>query len=101
MYRLHKRSHRYDVNMAAHTAKLAKRMVTIMKPYRFDDGNSVAVSFLGQFKRADDSNGLSEDVAMWILPYVMAKSPIAFVTILLNPRKEVNSPAIACQKIEG
>lgn len=41
---------------------LAKRMGTIMKFYRFDDNDPVTtLTFLEQFKRARDSNGVLED----------------------------------------
>lgn len=64
-YRLHDKSPSYDGKKAARTAKLAQRMETITKPYKFDDADPVTVlSFLGKFKRACDSNGVSEWVAM-------------------------------------
>lgn len=61
--------------MAARTAKLAKRMETIRQPYVFDDRNPVAIlSFLGQFKKACDSNGVSKDASMWLLQFYLSKA---------------------------
>lgn len=77
-YQLHDRSLSYDGKKAARTAKLAKRMDTIVKPYKFDDDDPItALAFLGQLKRACDSNGVSEGVAMWLLSFFNANSPVA------------------------
>lgn len=64
-YWLHNRFLNYKGKTEARTAKLAKHMETIMKPYRFENGNPVTVLlFLRQFKRACDSNGVSESATM-------------------------------------
>lgn len=63
-YHLYICSLRYDGKIAARTAKLAKRMEMIMKSYKFEDSDSVMIlSFLGQFRRACDSDEISESVA--------------------------------------
>lgn len=82
-------------------AKLDRRMDTIINPCRFGDSNPVAtVSFLKQFLRAYDSNQASEGVAKWLLPFLVAKSPVALLSILLTPTKDVDASALVRRKIE-
>lgn len=64
-YRLHNRSPRYARKFAASTSKLDKQMKRFMKPYKLADYDPVTIlSFLGNFKRACDSNRVSEVVTM-------------------------------------
>lgn len=73
-YRFYNYSQKYNVKMAARTAKLAKRVETIIKPYKFENLDPVTILlFLGQFKRASDSSGILEEIAMWLFPFYMAK----------------------------
>lgn len=77
-------------------------METIMKPYRFgDESPGTVLSFLGQFKRARDSNGVLEGVARWLLLFSMAEVPPAPLTIRLIPWKDLDVPAIVRGGIEG
>lgn len=58
-----------------------------MMLYKFADLNQVTVLLLsGQFMKACDSDGESEGIAMWILPFVLATSPVALLTIRMTPR---------------
>lgn len=101
---LHSGSLRFKGKMPARTAKLAKRMELALKPYQFDDFNPVmALSLLGQFKRAFDFNRVSHGAYMWLLLSIAAKSPAASLTIRLTVRKDVNvdSLAILHCRIEG
>lgn len=64
-YCLHDKSLSYDGKKAARYAKLPQRMDTIMRRYMFNDSDPVTVLYvLEQFKRACDSNGVSEDIAI-------------------------------------
>lgn len=81
-YRIHNRSQKYNEKMTARTAKLANRTKAIMKPYKFEASYPVTILFfLWQSKRPYDSNGVSEWVAMWLLPFFIAKSLAATLTI--------------------
>lgn len=95
-YRLHDKSLSYDGMTAARTAMLAQKVDTIMRPCKFDDANPVTVlSFMEQFKRTCDSNGVSKGVAMYLLPCFMTKSPAKFLTIRLTPRNGDNVSSLA------
>lgn len=81
-YGLQNRINRYDKNMAERTAKLVKQMETSIKPYNFGDFVCVTLlSFLGQLKKACDSNGLPKGLAMWSLPFFMANPTVASAKI--------------------
>lgn len=81
-YRLRNRFQKHKGKKAARTAKLAKIMETIMKPYKVDDSDPVTIlSILGQSERACDSNGISEKVAMCLSPSFTARPPAASLTI--------------------
>lgn len=101
-YRPHKRSLRYNGKMATGMAKMAKRVESIMKPYRFNASNPVTVlSYLRQYKRACDSNEVLERVAMWALPFFMAKPPAVFLIIRLTPIIGVQALVIVGQEFVG
>lgn len=54
-----------NVKMTARTGKYAERMDTKMRAYKFDNKNSTTtLYFLTQFKRACDSNEISESTAI-------------------------------------
>lgn len=94
-YRLLNCSLRYNGKMAMGTTKLAKRIEIIMKTYRFQDSDPVTIlSFMGQCKKACDSNRVSESAAMWPQPFFMTKSPATSLTSRLTLRKDVDVPAI-------
>lgn len=76
--------------MLARTAKLAKKMEAVIKPYIFEDSDPVAIlSFLGQSEKVCTSNEESKVVAMWILLLSKTKSPAASHKICLTPRKDL------------
>lgn len=62
------RSQTYNEKMAACTCKYTTRTETLMKVYKFDDRNSIRpLRVFAQFKRACDSNGVSENMALCIM----------------------------------
>lgn len=69
-----------------------------MNPYNFDDTSpDTLLSFLGQFMRTCDLNGVSDGVTMWLLPFITTKASAALLTIRLTPSKgEYISNLIDC-----
>lgn len=62
-----------------------------MKPNWFDNADPVKIlSFLKQVKMACDINRVPESVAMWVLPFFLAKSPTASFTIRVTLRDDIN-----------
>lgn len=101
-YCLHICSLGYNGKTAARTAKLVKQMETVIKRYKSEDSDPVTIlSVLGQFKQACDSNGVPEGVATWLLPFSMAKSPAASITICLTPTNNYDAPLLVPRKIDG
>lgn len=75
-YRLLNKSQTYDGKMVARTGKNTKRMETLIKVYKFDDKVLITISrFIAQFKRARNSNEVSEGKALWIMPVFMTSGP--------------------------
>lgn len=73
-----------------------------MKQFRFDDSNPVTVlSFMGQFKRSYDFDGVYEGAAMRLLPFFMDEYPAASLTVCVTPRIDVDAPAIVHREVEG
>lgn len=76
-------------------------MQTVMKPYKFEDSDQVKIlSFPGQFKRACDSNGVLEGLAMWLLSFFMAKSPAASLTAEVTSEKDPGDYFDRCRGVK-
>lgn len=100
-FRSHSHSFRCNGNVAERTVKLAKCMGKIVKPYKFDSSSASILSSLEQFKRACDSNGVLEGVAVLLLSYFMAMAPAALSIIRLTPRKNEDDLTKVRGEIEG
>lgn len=56
-----------------------------MKAYKFDNKNPITVlPFLAQFKRACDSNRVSEGMPLCIVPTFMKDGPVSSLTVEIN-----------------
>jgi hypothetical protein len=66
-YRLHKRSSRYDAEVAGRVAKWTRQLEASLK-LRFDGSDPLAVlQFLHSFVEADNTNGINEGAAVYVL----------------------------------
>lgn len=59
------------------------------------------LSFQGQFKRAYDFYGVLESVAMWLLPFLMVKSPAASLKTRMIPKKDSEQYWYDDHEVEG
>lgn len=75
--------------MAACTGKYAARMETLMKAYKFDDKEPITIlSILADFKRACDSNGVFEGIALWLLPAFIRDKPAFSLTVWMASHED-------------
>lgn len=89
IYQLHNCTQKYSVKMAAQTAKLVKRIETIMKPHKFKKSDPVTIFFfLRHLKRTCDSNEVLEVVIIGLLFFFIAKSLPTLPKIGMSPRKD-------------
>lgn len=76
IYRLLDMSQTYNGNVPARTCKYAKRMGTLMKAHKFEDKDPITILvFLAQFEKACSLHGVSERMALWIMPNFTKDEP--------------------------
>lgn len=76
--------------MAAKTGKYVKRMETLMKAYKIDDKYPITIMrLLAQFEHELDSNRVSEDTSICVVPNFMKDGPAASLTFRMSPEEDV------------